>query len=145
MTTRQQREPRMLYKAIVYFGQKVTLACDGRCDKAWGANGRPARYYMEDGPCEPRELGKHEEPRDLDDYVWLRDSELGLAPGPGETVGISEGGDIKPSRLPLRSGQQMNKWCARECERSDMFEPGKTVKVRDLEHPTPNIPTRRRA
>lgn len=26
---------------IIYFGKKVTLICDGKCNKAWGINSRP--------------------------------------------------------------------------------------------------------
>lgn len=119
------------------------LECDGRCDKAWGINGRPKLFYGEEeekkGDEKPRPLKKGEEPRDVDDYVYVRDSELGLAPGPGETVGLSEGTHMKPSGTPLGEGdgERMNKWCARECERSGWGE------TPDLERPQPNY--RRRA
>jgi len=107
------------------------LTCDGRCDKAWGINGRPKLFYQaEEGP--PRRLEAGEEPREADDYVYVRDSELGTAPGPGETVGISEGSDMKPSAEPIADGERMNKWCARECERGGWHE------TPDLERPQPN-------
>lgn len=115
------------------------LECDGRCDKAWGINGRPKLFYRaeEEGEEKPSPLKKGEEPRDVDDYVYVRDSELlGKAPGPGETVGISEGGHCKPSAEPLGAGDglRMNEWCARECERS-----GWNNEPRDLERPQPNL------
>lgn len=104
---------------------------DGRCDKAWGINGRPKLYFQEEDQA-PRPLNQGEEPRDADDYVYVRDSELGTAPGPGETVGLSEGGHCKPSAEPLVDGERMNKWCARECERGGWNE------IPDLERPQPN-------
>lgn len=110
------------------------LACDGRCDKAWGINGRPKLYFPKEGEGQPRALKKGKEPRDVDDYVYVKDSELGTAPGPGATVGLSEGGHMKPSASPLGEGEgeRMNKWCARECERSGWNG------ARDLERPQPN-------
>ncbi len=108
------------------------LSCDGRCDKAWGINGRPKLYFQEE-EGQPRRLKKREEPRDPDDYVYVRDSELGKAPGPGATVGVAEGSDMKPSAEPLVDGERMNKWCARECERSGWSE------TPDLERPQPNF------
>lgn len=85
---------RIYASAIRYHGRLVTLACDGKCAKAWGINQR------ERAPLS----------RDEDDYEWLADDELGTAPS---DPGTYEGGDGKPSS-PLG----MNKWCARECERS---------------------------
>lgn len=111
---------RTVSKRIVWFGTVTELRCDGRCDKAWGINGRPRTS-----------LGS-----DPDDYVYKRDSELASAPGPGLTVGLSEGGDMKPSALPITDGAQMNKWCARECERS-VF--GEDTKLPNLEEPRPNM------
>lgn len=120
----------MIQKPIVFFGEDLILACDGRCDKAWGTNGRPRRFF---GDAE-------EEP---DDYVYLPDSALGTAPGPGETVGMSEGGHLKPSAVPLTDGSRMNKWCARECERSEKVKPGALIVLDDMEDPIPNMPHRR--
>ncbi len=117
----------MITKDIIYFGQPMTMACDGNCAKAWGINGRPRNYYQ-DPEVEP------------DDYVHLSDSALGTAPGPGRTVGLSEGGDMKPHALRLADGARMNKWCARECERSEMVERGAPITLPDMERPTPNCP-----
>lgn len=116
----------MIAKAITYFGKPCIIACDSRCDKAWGINGRPRKRFSETEP---------------DDYVYLGDDEIdGKAPGPGRTVGISEGGDIKPSDGPLLSGQHMNKWCTRECERSAMSENGEPFSLPDMKTPRPNMP-----
>jgi hypothetical protein len=129
----------VLYKRIIFFSSPCILACDGRCDKAWGINGRTRRVLSS---------------RD-DDYVFLPDSELGTAPGPGETVGIAEGNHMKPSATALapEDSAKLNKWCARECERSVIVDVecadvdmGDTcpegIEVPDLEHPQPNRPQR---
>jgi hypothetical protein len=121
-----------------FFGQYSLIACDGRCDKAWGINGRPQLYFM--GDAEPRALREGEEPLNEDDHVYVKDSELGTAPGPGETRTVSEGGHLKPSATPLTDARLTNKWCARECERSECFKDGEQVVLRDLERPEPNVP-----
>lgn len=81
----------ILIKRIRYFGQEIAVACDGRCDKAWGRSSRPRAD----------ELGA-----DL-----MADDELETAPA---DPGSIEGTDIKPRRPEDR----LNKWCVRECERS---------------------------
>ena len=75
---------------------------------------------------------------DPDDFVYLADDKLGTAP----SWGLSEGGHMKPSAVPLtdQDGAQMNEWCFRECERSDSFKQGGAVKLPDLMNPRPNIP-----
>lgn len=100
----------MLKKTIVFFGKQRVLACDGQCNKAWGINGRPRLFYMENGEP-PRALKPDEEPKDEDDYVYKGDGELGTAPGPGQTIGISEGSDCKPSATPLKDPLMLNRWC----------------------------------
>ncbi len=80
-------------KTIVYFGQKCHLYCDGKCYKAWGIASRP-RVTIE---------GKE---------YWVSDEEFAYAP---EDPGTYEGCDGKPF---ITSGRDMNKWCARACERS---------------------------
>lgn len=95
-------------KQILWFDRQVTLACDGKCGKAWGLNNRPK---VEFDPDEP------------DDVAWLVDSELGDAP---TQPGTWEGGHGKPS-----GPHEMNKWCARECERSGIFEAGEPVALTD--------------
>lgn len=123
-------------KRIRGYGQQLVMACDGRCDKAWGINGRPKLFFMEKGEA-PRALIEGEDPRDEDDYVWLGDDELGTAPA---DPGTYEGGYAKPSAVPLTDPEPMNKWCFRECERSESFKPGEPVLIRDLKKPEPNIP-----
>ena len=85
----------MIQKEIMCFEQKVIVACDEKCHKAWGINNRPRI-----------QLDKNNE----DDYVWLSDDELGEAP---IDLGTYEGGHAKPSC----DEEKMNKWCCRECER----------------------------
>lgn len=92
---------------VLYLGQQVVFACDGKCSKAWGVGARPREV-----------LGV------VDDYYLLPDSALGEAPARPKTT---EGGDCKPSS-PLR----MNKWCMRQCERSSRFRPGDELVVRDF-------------
>lgn len=89
----------MLTKQITWFGRKCTLACDGKCNKAWGINSRPSKNNK-----------------------FLPDNELGEAP---DNPGTFEGGQgKKPGSL--------NKWCARECERSDIFEEGEKIILRNF-------------
>lgn len=122
----------MISKRITFFGQAAVIACDGCCAKAWGINGRPKTMLSEDP----------------DDYVYVGDHALGEAPPPGETVGQSEGVDFKPSATSLTEGEDMNRWCARECERRVMVKPNEAPRLRDLEHPAANkhprydVPTR---
>lgn len=122
-----RRKRALLLKHGIAYGEKVTFGCDGRCDKAWGINGRPAiRLSRRD-----------------DDTVWIPDDVLGVAPGPGQTVGLSEGGDIKPSAVQMNAATAMNKWCFRECERSARTDGHVNVLlVPDLNRPHPNIPRR---
>jgi hypothetical protein len=115
----------VLEQEILFCGQQVLLRCDGRCDKAFGINGRPQRSLSDDE----------------DDYVFLSDAEVGEAPPPGKTVGMSEGGHMKPSATPLTDPSQMNKWCARECERSILTETNEPIP--DLSNPQPNCGWRR--
>ncbi len=91
----------MISRGIVFFGQPSKLACDARCHKAWGINTRPREVLSEDP----------------DDYAFLADHELGEAP---EDPGTYEGGQGKPKA----DGDRLNKWCARECERSVITAPG---------------------
>lgn len=92
----------MLEKQIVYCNQKAKIACDGKCEKAWGINSRPRVQITNDD----------------DDYAFLSDEELGIAP---EFPGTYEGND----RKPLPNEEKLNKWCCRECERCKMSMPGK--------------------
>lgn len=105
--------PRRFEKLITFCGQKAKVACDGRCDKAWGINARP-RVQLGDGS-------------NPDDYAWLADDEVGEAPtDPGST----EGWQGKP--IGATGPEHMNKWCVRECERCEMSEPGLAHEVLEL-------------
>ena len=112
---------------ITYFGQKTKvacdgnskIACDGNCRKAWGINNRPKRQLSDDP----------------DDYVFLADSELGDAPADPGTYEGGYGKPTSPAEFP-------NKWCVRECERSEMSAPGKwelPLVLPDMENPEPNM------
>ena len=92
-----------LAKAINYCGKRFLLVCDNRCDKAWGHNQR-----------EKVMLGKEGDDEYDDNYEYLADDELGTAP---IHPGSSEGGQIKPQD----DENKLNKWCCRECERSQMI------------------------
>ena len=87
----------MISREINWFGEKKILCCDGNCSKAWGINNRPEIQLSED----------------LDDTVYLADGELGTAP---EDPGTYEGGHAKPRD----ESERLNKWCALECERSEI-------------------------
>lgn len=83
------------HRLIRYFGRMTTLSCDGRCDLAWGTWG--GRRYIDDVP--------------------LTDAEMLAAVGPAPVdPGTTEGGDRKPGPID----PALNKWCARNCERSEI-------------------------
>lgn len=120
----------MFTRDISYFFQPCTVACDGKCNKAWGINQRPRKYLSGD----PNEAETSEEwNRRADDFVWCADDELGEAP---EDPGTYEGGHGKPS-----GPHNMNKWCTRECERSVLVDRGAPITLRDFDNPTPNCPS----
>ena len=104
-------------KAIIYFGQPCALACDGNCGKAWGINNRP-RVQLSTDP---------------DDYAFLADGELGDAP---TDPGTYEGRDGKP-----QGRDYLNKWCARECERSAIADQWQLVELRDFSRRLYNLPS----
>ena len=85
----------MISRKINWFDRSAILCCDGNCSKAWGINSRP-EIQLSDDP---------------DDFVYFSDDELGIAP---EDPGTAEG----PHSKPRHEGERLNKWCARECERS---------------------------
>jgi hypothetical protein len=85
-------------KHITFFGRPCFVSCDANCDKAWGINARP----------------RVELSADEDDFAFRADDELGVAP---VDPGTYEGEHGKPTLRPM-TGEAMNKWCVRECERS---------------------------
>jgi hypothetical protein len=103
-------------KHITWFGRSCLLACDGNCSKAWGINNRP-RINLSD---------------DSDDYAFLADVELGEAP---TDPGTYEGGFGKPHP----DQEKLNKWCARECERSVILD---DVECSDVSARLPDLSTR---
>lgn len=96
-------------KLINRSGKLAAVACDGRCDKAWGISSRP----------------KEQLSADEDDVVYLADGELGEAP---LNPGTYEGGAGKP--LP-DDPDKLNKWCVRECCRATCTVVGETIQLRD--------------
>ena len=109
---------KLIVKPIMYFGQPAVIACDAKCNKAWGINSRPKRQLS----------------ADEDDYEFLADGELGDAP---IDPGTYEGRDAKPRAI----SEQLNKWCCRECERCSKTPPGgNEIRVKDFSKPRKNIP-----
>lgn len=100
----------MLSKEIIFLGNKVVIACDEKCDKAWGLNCRPKVQL---------------DPNDEDDFAFLADEELGIAP---ENPGTYEGSSSKP----VDDSEKLNKWCCRECERCVMSNFAEDIKLRDF-------------
>lgn len=112
------QEITVLATDITYFGRPARVACDRKCEKAWGINSRP-RLDLSGDP---------------DDYAFLADGELGEAP---DDPGTYEGGHGKPMH-PRRH----NKWCVRECERSAMGRPGESLSAPDFSRRRFNLPQR---
>jgi hypothetical protein len=103
-------------KLITYCGQTAKVACDEKCNKAWGINERPQNQLSDND----------------DDYEYLADDELGEAP---EDPGTYEGGHAKPiSKLGIP-----NKWCVRECERSVIGESHLPLELKDFSIRRKNI------
>ncbi len=101
-------------------GGSEVLCCDGNCSKAWGINTR-SKIQLSD---------------DVDDTVYLADDELGTAP---EDPGTGEGGHAKPRN----ESERLNKWCARECERSMIVptaEFSDNLELRDFSRRVYNMP-----
>jgi len=112
----------MITKTITYFSKPAVIACDAKCEKAWGMNGRE-RIQLSD---------------DEDDYAYLADDELGIAPVVGsedDEYGWS-GGITKPSH----NGDLLNKWCCRACERCCFVVPGEEVLLHDFSMRVYNMP-----
>lgn len=111
----------MLRKEITFCTQPAVLICDGLCSKAWGINNRPQNLLSDDP----------------DDYEFLTDDELGDAPW---DPGTYEGGHPKPKTKRATSPQTLNKWCARECERSKLLRPGEPEVLPDFSTRMKNKP-----
>ncbi len=107
----------MKISEINFFNQKCRLVCDEKCQKAWGINNRPT-IELSDNP---------------DDFCYLTDEELGDAPTQSP---VWEGGYNKP----VSDKEKHNKWCVRECERSELFSLDKVPFIRDFSKRIKNIP-----
>lgn len=94
---------------IRYCGQTAKVNCDGNCKKAWGSSTRP----------------KIQISNNINDYAFLADNELGIAPVDPETY---EGECSKPDS----SNSFPNKWCVRECERCSISMPGEFASPLEL-------------
>lgn len=91
----------MKEKIITFCGSRAKINCDGNCEKAWGFSNRPEKILSSG------------------DSKFLSDDELGIAPkNPGTTEGESQK-PSSPNKFP-------NKWCVRECERSNISKPGES-------------------
>jgi hypothetical protein len=106
----------LLSTEIAYFGRRCLVVCDRKCNKAWGFSHRP-------------ELRDKLDP---DDVVWFDDSEVGAAPDDSHTY---EGGQGKPNQP-----ERHNKWCVRECERSNTIDVGQPIRCNDWSHRIYNQP-----
>lgn len=106
----------MIVRPILFFGQECVLACDARCNKAWGVVQRSKNQLSEDE----------------DDYEWLADNELPIAPDDPETY---EGRDAKP----IRKEDRLNRWCARQCERSVMADINEEFELPDFSKRVSNL------
>ena len=84
-------------RTIIYFDRQTRVWCDGKCEKAWGINGR--NYHP-------------------DDTMFTDEEMVGDAPA---NPGTYEGRDAKPTAYPDPNKHVLNKWCIRECERCEML------------------------
>lgn len=106
----------MMSEPFIYFGKRVTAICDENCKKAWGINSRPTKKLS----------------KEPDDFCYLSDDELGVAP---VDPGTYEGNDGKP----VLNSERLNKWCVRECERCSIAEDGKPFALKDFSKRVYNI------
>lgn len=105
-----------IQKEVIACGQRIVIACDGNCAKAWGIQHRP-KVQLSDNE---------------DDFAYVPDQELGDAP---IDPGTYEGGHGKPMCPEMR----LNKWCFRECERCQSAPEGKRFKLPNFFQPVYNM------
>ncbi len=119
-------------KILTFCNQPMKVACDEKCNKAWGMNNRP-RVYPEisdtlifglNGEGLYFDEDKHPEVY-IDNYAYCSDDELGEAPIDPLTY---EGDDAKPTN----KDEIGNKWCIRECERCVSSDIGKSAEPLEL-------------
>lgn len=108
----------MIARQIIFFGKPACVCCDKQCHKAWGINQRPKVQLSKTDP---------------DDYYFLADHEIAEdAPANPRSY---EGGDAKPTAYEDPENHLLNKWCIRECERSELSsvnKPGEVISPRDF-------------
>ena len=95
-------------KIITYCGQTAKVACDEKCNKAWG-NKRP-RVFLD---INETEIFTSFDPDidgvDPDNFAYCSDDELGDAPiNPGTYEGFED------AAKPSNKEEIGNKWCVRE-------------------------------
>jgi hypothetical protein len=105
----------MKKKEILFFGKKRIVACDNKCHKAWGINERPKKQLDNNDP---------------DDYYFLPDQKLGIAPSISKYEECDKNKPVK---------DELNKWCVRQCERSKIFNLNEEIKLPDFSKPYYNI------
>lgn len=108
----------VILRQIVMFGHPEICGCDAKCHKAFGINGRPNIRF--DPNCD-------------DDTAMLADDEVPDAP---QFPGTWEGSDGKP----IEAEDRLNKWCIRECERSERAKPGEMLTAPDFSKRSYNQP-----
>lgn len=109
----------MIAKLVTAYGKSTILFCDANCLKAFGISTRP-RVQLSDDP---------------DDFAFLADDELGIAP---EDTGNYEGECGKPD-----STDRLNKWCFRQCERSESTQKERVlIELKDWSVRRYNMPSK---
>lgn len=88
--------------------ERLVSFCDGKCDKAFGTMERPK---------------VHLSPTEYDDYAFLADDEVGIAP----RSGVWDGGQGKPIDGENPEQNWLNKWCIRSCERYQEAKIGEPI------------------
>jgi hypothetical protein len=78
------------------------------------------QHWKPELPDKPRTARQVQLSDDVDDYAYLADGELGIAP---TITGITEDDQNKP--LNAKGPEDINKWCVRECERAWISPPGR--------------------
>ena len=115
----------------LFYGKPSFCICDRKCEKAWGISSRNAenKNAIEFDENEP------------DDIAYLPDHEVGIAPrDPGTYEGCGGVGPMSGSK-PWHPTIH-NKWCYRECERSEIIAYGEALEVRRFDKPRYNMPSR---
>jgi hypothetical protein len=113
-----------------FSGVRVRFVCDRKCNKAWGMNQRAKRPIEADEHCIQRVVVGRYHAEDF--WVMLPDTELGEAP---EKPGTHEYTDTKP----LPPVDSHNRWCVRECERCETYDPNEPMYIHNFDQPIPNV------